>query len=215
MTCFFVSHALVYYSAKEVAFYAVVSAVIADVLENLSVLYGIPFGYYYHTALGGPKLFNVPYVVTLIYVAIGYISWMVTQVILHRTRYSDWKRLVYITLLIAAFVFTAWDLCIDPVYGTIYKAFIYRNPGAWFGTPVGNYFGWLVTTYLFYLLFALFLNKRGDPVRQERIQPGRSYWLQAILAYLVLAVVAILMDLTGASVEITLADGKVWNTGEI
>lgn len=177
LTCFFVSHALVYYSGQEVVFYGVVCAVIANVFENLSVLYGFPFGYYYHTALGGPRLFNVPYVVTLIYVAIGYVSWMVAQVILRRTRYTDWNRTVYVAPLIAAFVFTVWDFCVDPVFGTIYKAFVYRNPGPWFGTPAGNYFGWMLTTYVFYLLFALFLKKRGNSTRGERIEPGnRTGW---------------------------------------
>jgi len=214
LTCFFVAHALVYYSSREVFFYALTSALISNLFENLSVLYGFPFGYYVHTDLAGPKLFNVPYVVTLIYMAIGYVSWMVAQVILRRTRYKDWDRMAFIAPLIAAFVFTVWDFCVDPVYGTIYKAFIYRNPGPWFGVPVGNYFGWLFMTYLVYAAFALFLRKRGHR-HVGRGEPGRIYWLQTILAYLVIAVSAIVTDLRGPVMNITVADGRVWNTGDI
>jgi hypothetical protein len=48
IVAFFVSHALGYYSWRTVAFYAFVSALVSNVLENLSVLYGFPFGYYVH-----------------------------------------------------------------------------------------------------------------------------------------------------------------------
>ena len=215
LTGFFMAHGLGYYTGAEVAFYAIVCAVVSNVFENLSVLYGFPFGYYYHTALAGPKLFNVPYVVTLIYLGLGYTSWMVAQVILRRTSYKSWRRLVYVTPLIAAFVFTSWDFCIDPIYGTIYRAFIYRNPGVWFGTPAGNYFGWLFITYLFYLLFSLYLNSRAATADKKRAEPGASYWLQPLLVYLTVAVGVILANFSGKSVDVTVGSGKVWNSGDI
>ena len=213
LTAFFIAHALGYYSGSEVAFFAVTNVIVSNLFENLSILYGFPFGYYHHTA--GPKLFNVPYLVTLIYLGLGYISWMVAQVLLRRTRYRSWRGIVYVAPLIAAFVFSCWDLCIDPIYGTIYRAFVYNKPGVWFGTPGGNYFGWLLTTYIFYLPFCLYLRRHNEQAETERVEPGRSYWLQPVLLYLVIAAGVILVDVNGASANITLANGKVWNSGDI
>ena len=213
LTGFFVVHALGYYSAGEVAFFAITNALVSNLFENLSIRYGFPFGYYYHTV--GPKLFQVPYLVTLIYLGLGYISWMVAQVLLRRMHYKSWKRMVFVAPLIAAFVFTCWDLCIDPVYGTVYRAFIYRNPGVWFGTPGGNYFGWLFTTYVFYLPFSLYLRRRADVAETRRTSPGVSYWLQPVLMYLAVAVGILLANRVGRSVNVTLLNGKVWNSGDI
>ena len=210
---FLVSHALGYYSGRTVAFYVFVSALVSNVFENTSVLYGFPFGYYVHnTRL---KLFNVPYGATLAYVGLGYVSWMVTQALLRRTSYRSWSKLVYVAPLMAAFVFTIYDFCIDPIGGTIYRAFVYRNPGPWFGTPISNYFGWLFTTFLFYLPLSLYLRNRGEAASKVRTEPGSSYWLQPILVYLTVAVGVIFDNLRGKSVEITLANGKVWNSGDI
>ena len=213
LVAFFVAHALAYYSGGEVLFFAITNAIVSNLFENLSVMYGFPFGYYYHTI--GPKLFNVPYVVTLIYMALGYISWMVAQVLLRRTSYGSWRRLAFVAPLVAAFVFTCWDLCIDPIYGTIYKAFIYRNPGVWFGTPGGNYFGWLLTTYVLYLPFSLYLRRHVAAAEKERVEASRAYWLQPVLLYFVIAIGIILTNVKGTSVDVVLANGKVWNAGDI
>jgi hypothetical protein len=210
---FFVSHALGYYSWRTVAFYAFVSALVSNVFENLSVLYGFPFGYYVHNS--GPKLFNVPYGATLAYVGLGYVSWMVTQALVRRTGYRSWNRLVYVAPLIAAFVFTIYDFCVDPIGGTVYRAFVYRNPGPWFGTPTSNYFGWLLTTYLFFLPLSLYLRNRGEAAGKTRVEPGSSYWLQPILIYLTVAVGDVLDNLRGKSVDVTLVNGRVWNSGDI
>ena len=213
LTAFFVTHALQYYCGREVVFFAVTNIVISNVLENISIITGVPFGFYHHNV--SPKLFHVPYIVTLIYLSLGYISWMMAQVLLRRLGYGSWRRLVYVAPMIAAFVFTCWDLCIDPIYGTIYRAFVYRDPGVWFGTPAGNYFGWLITTYAFYLPFALYLRRQVKRAEHDRQEPGRSYWLQPVLLYLAIAVGVILANLGGAHVDVTLDNGKVWNSGDI
>ena len=213
LASFFVAHALRYYSLRTVAFYAIDSTIVCNVLENLSVLYGFPYGYYVHN--GVPKLFNVPYLVTLVYMGLGYVSWMVAQVLLRRIGYGSWSRQIYVAPLIAAFVFTSWDLCIDAITATIYQSYVYRSPGPWFGTPVSNYFGWLLTTYLIYLALSLYLRSRGEATNKGRTEPGTSYWLQPVLVYMTGAIGVILNNLMGKSVDITLANGKVRNSGDI
>jgi putative membrane protein len=140
---------------------------------------------------------------------------MVTQVLLRRTGRRSATSLVFLAPLVAAFVFSAWDLCIDPIYGTIFRAFIYQSPGAWFGTPVGNYFGWLLTTYLFYLPFSLFLRSNSAKANEPTAEASRSYWLQPILMYAITAFGIILGNLAGPHLDVTVANGKVWNTGDI
>jgi len=212
LCAFFVAHGLGYYSGREVAFFAMASAMVSNVFENLSVLTGVPFGYYYHTALAGPKLFNVPLLVTLIYIGLGYVSWMVAQVLLRRITVQSRRQMVWTAPLVAAFVFTSWDFCIDPIYGTVYRAFVYQSPGVWFGTPAGNYFGWLVTTYLFYLPFSLYVSRRQA---QAPTAPSRSYWVQPVLLYLLVALGVIFANSRGPKFDVAVANGKVWNTGDI
>ena len=213
LTTFLIAHAVRYYSFRTLAFYAVVTAIVCNVLENLSVMHGFPFGYFHHN--GTPKLFNVPYIVTFAYMGLGYVSWMVTQVLLRRTSYRSWSKLIYVAPLIAAFVFTSWDFCIDPIGATIYQSYVYRNPGPWFGTPVSNYFGWLFTTYLIYLPLSLYLRNRGEAASKVKTEPGPSYWLQPVLVYMAVAIGVILSNLGGKSADIILENGKVWNSGDI
>jgi putative membrane protein len=212
LTAFFLVSAIGYFKKNELLAFAVICFVISNLFENTSVLYGFPFGKFHHSEVTGPRLFNIPWLATPTYMAMGYVSWMVTQVILGRQKSSSWSKDLFTTPLVAAFVFSAWDFCNDAVFHTVNKAFFYDHPGPWFGVPVSNFLGWLFTTYIFYFLFTLYLSRQKVAVEPEfrgNIQP---YWLQIVLLYALNACASIYRNMNGKSFEIKLDNGDVWQS---
>lgn len=149
----------------------------ASLFESLSLRTGSPFGNYYFTDVMGPKLFQLPILLALAYLGMGYVSWILAELILGcaSERLSGWRLLL--VPVIAAFVMTAWDLSMEPVWSTLDRAWIWRDGGAYFGAPVSNFFGWYLTTYTFYQLFALYLRNRTP------LERAATHWVLPILFY--------------------------------
>jgi putative membrane protein len=53
-------HGLRRYSLKEFLIFFVITFIVSNFYENLSILTGFPFGHYHYTEALGPKLFLVP-----------------------------------------------------------------------------------------------------------------------------------------------------------
>jgi uncharacterized membrane protein len=202
-------HAAIYFTRKELAVFAIICFVVSNLFENTSVVYGFPFGGFHHSEATGPRLFNIPWLATPTYMAMGYVSWMVTQVLLQRISSRKWKQKVFTTPLVAAFVFTMWDFCNDAVFHTLNKAFFYDHPGTWFGVPASNFAGWLFVTYLFYGLFSFWLSRQDEQARSKK-GPGKNYWLMPILLYSINAGAGIYRNINGKSFIATLPNGGKW-----
>jgi putative membrane protein len=215
LTAFFLIHALGQWRVRELTAYAIVCFVISNLFENLSVMYGFPFGGFHHSEATGPRLFNIPWLATPTYMAMGYISWSVAQVLVGRTQPAHWRDRVWSAAVIAAFVFTMWDLSNDAVFHTINKAFFYDHPGPWFGVPMSNFAGWLLTTVLIYGAFGTWLAREATHDLTIRFIPGRVYWQQAIAMYAVVALGGIFRNLTGSAIEVTLPNGDMWQSSDI
>jgi uncharacterized membrane protein len=68
---------------------------------------------------------------------------------------------------------TAWDLVIDPILsGPSVKAWIWEAGGPYFGVPLQNYAGWLLTTFTVYLVFRL-VEQRTARAQSAAPEPGR------------------------------------------
>jgi uncharacterized membrane protein len=78
-----------------------------------------------------------------------------------------------------------WDFCLEPIRSTVDKAWIWEDGGAYHGVPISNYFGWYVTVFLIFQVFALYLYRFG---RNERVEQSKTYWYLAPAMYLGLAV---------------------------
>jgi hypothetical protein len=65
----------------------------------------------------------------------------------------------------------------DPVWADIDHAWVWRDGGSYYGVPISNFFGWFLTTYIFYQLFALYLRNRVF------MSLRTSHWRLAILFY--------------------------------
>ena len=175
LASFFVAHALRYYPLRTVAFYGVVSTIVCNVLENLSVLYGFSFGYYVHN--GVPKLFNVPYLVTLVTWAWamfpGWLRRCSCDEPLRKLEQADLRCAVdrSVRVHVLGSLYRRHQRDNLPVVCVSESRSVVRN-------AVSNYFGWLLTTYLIYLALSLYLRSRGEATSKGRTEPGTSYWLQ-------------------------------------
>jgi putative membrane protein len=174
---FAVIHGARVYRSRGILAFAALCLGVGSLFESVGLRTGFPFGHYRFTDLMGPKLFDLPILLTLAYVGMGYLSWVLGLVILEGQNepLSGWK--IVLVPLAASFVMTAWDLSMDPVWADIDHAWVWQDGGSYFGVPVSNFFGWFFTVYIFFQLFALYFSNRV-------ILPSRtSHWRLAILFY--------------------------------
>jgi uncharacterized membrane protein len=174
---FAVIHGARIYRLRGILVFVALSLGVGTLLESVSLRTGFPFGHYWFTDLMGPKLFDLPILLALAYVGMGYLSWVLGLVILEGQNepLSGWK--FVLVPLAASFVMTAWDLSMDPVWADIDHAWVWRDGGLYYGVPISNFFGWFFSVYIFFQLFALYLRNRV-------IVPSRaSHWRLAILFY--------------------------------
>jgi putative membrane protein len=200
------------YGWRAIAVFVAAALVISNILENLSIQTGLPFGHYHYT--GGGKIFQVPWFIGPAYLATGYLAWVVATVLLGDVhRRSPWLTTIG-TPIIAGFTMTAWDLAFDPSRSTINHFWIWENGGGFFGVPLVNFLGWTFTVYLFMQVFALYLRRRGPLFTAE---PDRAIVsdLQGLLLYAATTISFLTTFFTGARTTVTDAVGATWRTGDI
>jgi uncharacterized membrane protein len=205
-------HASILYKVRGMLVFTLFCAGAAGMCESLSLRTGFPFGHYFFTGLMGPKIFDLPVLLVLAYMGIGYCSWVLAVLIL---RYSDkplsGARVVALPLLASA-IMVAWDLSMDPIWATLDRAWIWRDGGSYFGVPISNFLGWYLTAYLFYQAFALYLRARPSVARPMPLK----IWRSAVLIYAICALGNLLVFRDGLfPPRATDATGKVWMTGDI
>src|ERR1700674_5812949 len=94
-------HGALRYRWSGVLTFLAICLVVSNVLENLSILTGFPFGHYHYT--GGGKLFLVPLVIGPSYFAIGYLAWMLAIVLVGDVRRNgSWFTTIVVPLVGAA-----------------------------------------------------------------------------------------------------------------
>ena len=200
------------YGWRAIAVFVAAGLLISNILENLSIQAGFPFGHYHYT--GGSKIFQVPWFIGPAYLATGYLAWVVATVLLGDVRRnSPWPTAIG-TPIIGAFAMTAWDLALDPATSTINHAWIWENGGAFFGVPLVNFLGWTFTVYLFMQVFALYLRSRG-PVPAAQPDRTTASDLQGVLLYAATAISFFPKFFTGERTTVTDAVGATWRTGDI
>jgi putative membrane protein len=205
-------HGSILYRVRGMLTFAALCLGIGGLCESLSLRTGFPFGHYYFTEVMGPKVFQLPVLLVLAYLGMGYISWVISLAILgYRDQPLTGTRVVAVPVL-ASFVMLAWDLSMEAVWANVDRAWIWRDGGAFFGVPVSNFFGWYLTAFLFYQAFALYCQSRPMPPPHL----ARSYWRAAVLFYGLCALgnLLVLRMPTVPSV-VTDASGKHWRTSDI
>jgi uncharacterized membrane protein len=205
-------HGARFYRWRGILAFIAITLVVGNAFENLGVHTGFPFGHYYFTSVMGPKVLVVPIMLGLAYVGMAYLSWTLARLILGGVQVplAGWR---VVTLpLIAAFIMVSWDLSQDPIWSTILRAWIWPQGGPYFGVPLTNFFGWYLTVFVIYLLFALYLRRRT--ISTKPLPAG--YWRQAVLFYGVSAAGNLLLVLPQARFSVV-ADptGAQWKVSDI
>ncbi len=184
LSVFTLGHGARRYGWGGIAVYFAIAVVVTNLFENLSIVTGFPFGSYHHTAAMGPKLAHVPIIVGPIFAVAGYLAWALAGVVLGEVFGAAHRGIACARPLIAAFVTTSWDLCVDAIGGTVNRDWVWADGGAWFGVPWLNFFGWMLTMWVIFQLFAVYLARRAPPAA---IDARAVYWTQPIVYWTLIA----------------------------
>ncbi len=205
---FAITHGIMRYGIRGMVIFIGFCLVISNILENLSIQTGFPFGFYHYTGLLGPKLFAVPLLIGPAYFSTGYLSWTIGNVLLEKADLHLNSPKVIALPIIASFIMVMWDLVMDPTSSTINHLWIWHSGGGFFGVPLSNYLGWFFTVYLFFQIFAIYLQKY-HPVREVTL--SKSYWYQSTILYLTIGLsffINLILDKGGMIADAT---GYQWN----
>jgi uncharacterized membrane protein len=152
-TLIFVSFSIVHCAAsggwRRTGIFFALAAIVSYLLEEIGVRTGWIYGAYHYSGMLGPKLGHVPILIPLAWFMMIYPSWVVARAVM---RGVDTRSVVGLASqsLIAAMIMTGWDTVMDPSMSAAGN-WIWEHGGAYFGVPIHNYFGWLLTTFLVYL----------------------------------------------------------------
>jgi uncharacterized membrane protein len=227
-------HASMTYGFRHMLALFSICVVTTFAIENLGVATGFPFGHY-HFEVGAdlPHIGAIPVIVGPLWFGLGYFSWRVASILLDGAdRRLDRKFNLIALPIIAAFVATQWDMVMEPGAATIGRAWIWHDGGAIFGVPLSNYFGWLLTAWLFFQMFALYLRHRRGPwmagafssevgtgSREENASKEDSKQIAlsaiAILFYVCSGLTQIVPWMMGQTGDVTDAAGHIWKIAEL
>jgi uncharacterized membrane protein len=208
-------HAALFYGWKNALALFAICAGVTFAMENLGSLTGFPFGHY-HFEVGAdlPHVGVIPVIVGPLWFGMGYFSWILAGTLLGAPASPSSKFDLVAWPIVAAFVMTQWDVVMDPPESTISKAWIWHDGGAHFGVPLSNYAGWLLTSWLFFQAFAIYLSRRpGLPVPSP-VQT-RTWRLIAVALYLGAGLTHLTPWLIGQSGEVVDAAGQIWRVGDL
>lgn len=180
-------HGTTRYGSKNIIVFFLITWIVSNFFEALSIQTGFPFGYYYYDKLIGPRLFDVPLIIMFAYFAAGYSSWILSHIISgHYAEPLKGKQMIVVPVF-AALIMVMWDLCMDPLCSTVASLWVWRNGGAYFGVPLQNYFGWFMVVYIIYQLVALYLAKCSKlEERKKNILNAKLFWLEIVAVYFIL-----------------------------
>jgi uncharacterized membrane protein len=209
-------HAALFYGWRSALALAAICFAITFAIENIGVATGWPFGRY-HFELGSnlPHVGTIPIIVGPLWFGMGYFSWIVALILLGDAQARMGRKIELIALpVVAAFVMTQWDVVMDPSESTISKAWIWHDGGAHFGVPLSNYLGWLLTAWLFFQAFAVYLSYRPG-ISTFAAEHGRALRLAAILLYLASGLAHVTPWLIGQGGEVVDAASHLWRVNDL
>lgn len=181
--------------------------------EALSIATGFPYSGYHYTAILGPQLLGFPILVMFGYGVIAYVFWTVAGAITGNNDNKLKGANVVLVPVISAALFTSWDFVFDPILASINQAYIWDNPGGYFGIPFANFTGWYLATYTIFQIFAIFIRRQKIP--QVLSVNMKVYGYQAIIVYASVFIQLPILMVFEVNEEITIASGQVLQTMEI
>ena len=181
-TAFALTHAAATLGPRRAAWFFSLAAVISWCFEEAGVATGLVYGPYHYSAMLGARLGHVPILIPLAWFMMLYPSWRVAQVLIPPPSPRPRWPFLLAQSAVAAMVITAWDTVMDPSM-TAAGYWIWRHPGPYFGVPLHNYAGWLLTTFTIYFLTALLFARQPLPLNALQPLTSDAFAALPILLY--------------------------------
>jgi carotene biosynthesis associated membrane protein len=136
---------------KQTLLLLVLTFAISLLFECVGVATGRVYGPYHYTDKLGPKFLGlVPLLIPVAWFMMTYPSYVIAKRLIPAVRNAwSWRILV---AALGAVIITAWDLAMDPMM-VAGGHWVWEQPGAYFGVPLQNYWGWWLTTFVTFWLF--------------------------------------------------------------
>lgn len=208
------AHARLAYGWKSALAFFAISFGVSLTIENLGVTTGFPFGRYHFTVAEGlPHVGEIPLVVGILWFSMGYLAWQIASILLDDADLSiDSTVNLFALPVVAAFVMAQWDITMDRGGSTLGGAWVWRDGGGDFGVPLTNYFGWFLTSWLYFQVFAFYLSRQDAATRAPAASP--TLRLVAVLFYLCAGLTHLVPWMMGASGEVADAGGRLWRVAD-
>jgi putative membrane protein len=136
---------------------------VAVLVEALGLATGVPYGEYSYSDALGPTLLGVPFLVPLAWLLMAWPSWVLAA---RLTRGVRAARRRPARVLVAAYVFAAWDVVLDPqLVQAGYWRWAHPQPGlpGIDTVPLTNAAGWLLAGLLLMTLLDVLVERTGRP----------------------------------------------------
>jgi uncharacterized membrane protein len=177
---FAVVHCAVMEGARRTLGFFATSAVVSYLMEEIGVRTGFIFGAYHYSDQLGPKIGHVPLLIPLAWFMMIYPAWVVAEALVSGVDTRSVRGLAAQST-VAALVMTAWDVAMDPGMSAAGN-WIWDNGGAYFGVPRHNYVGWLITTFLVYLIAGLLLRGLIHRASETRVFASLPLFVYGLFA---------------------------------
>ena len=173
--------------------------------ELVGTTAGIPFGEYRYTdALGAKWLGHVPVVIPLSWFYMAIPSYALARAALpERSRLAG-------RILLGSLLLLGWDLTLDPAMSHATAYWVWGEPGAYYGMPWLNLFGWYVTGVV--LMAALGVLRADGWVRSLSLRWLGAFYAANLLLPLGMSVAAGLWGAVLATLGAALAAAVAWRS---
>lgn len=148
--------------ARPALHFVAIGVTVGYITEELGSTLGWFFGDYDYTKVLGPEIGTVPAVIPLMWFALSYVCYVISNLIVWQKPCEGTISLTnsVVMSLLAAMIVTAYDLGADPYMVYVLKAWIMvKTDGWWFGETLQGFFGWMFTSFVIVFLFRLTLLK--------------------------------------------------------
>jgi uncharacterized membrane protein len=181
------------YGLKNITILFLITWIVSNFFEILSMHTGFPSGFYQYVNLPGPTLFGVPIIIMFTYFAMGYISWTLSHILTGQYSKKLQGKQIFIVPIVATFIMVMWDLIMDPVSSTLKSLWVWQSIGPYFGVPISNYVGWFLVVFIFFQIFAIYFSKY-DTINPKKatIFSSKFFWSEMVVVYGIVALDAIL-----------------------
>lgn len=155
--------------------------------ESVGVATGAVYGPYHYSDLLGAKFLGlVPYLIPVAWFMMIYPSLRIANDLARRiVPRGFWNGAL--TAALAAVAMTAWDLAMDPMMVAA-GHWVWEQPGAYFGVPIQNFWGWWLTTFTALALYLIV--RRWLPGKDDAALP--TTW--TTVSYTVMGLTTVVTD---------------------